>query len=175
MKARWGKPQAYQHKFWSFLFKSYSCILNPSNTIVIYIYNIYIWPVILYVVLDRDGYYQVLQVMTRDLLPLVFRPWWILPFSKDYDLWFYVLFRTVTGIALYMWHCVIVCLWYILKYFQKHQNALKYSINALKCINVYYKYSKVSYKYNERHWKNIQIFWCLLKYFYLLLKYVFII
>jgi hypothetical protein len=30
--------------------------------------------VILYVVSDRDGYYQVLQVMTRDLLPLVFRP-----------------------------------------------------------------------------------------------------
>ena len=31
-------------------------------------------PVILYVVLDYDGYCQVLQVMTRDLLSLVSKP-----------------------------------------------------------------------------------------------------
>jgi hypothetical protein len=34
---------------------------------------------ILYVVSDRDGYYQVLQVTTRDLLSLVFRLWWVFP------------------------------------------------------------------------------------------------
>jgi hypothetical protein len=35
--------------------------------------------VILYVVSDRDGYYQVLQVIIRDLLSLDSRPRWIFP------------------------------------------------------------------------------------------------
>jgi hypothetical protein len=43
------------------------------------------WFVILCVVSDHDGYYQVLQVMTKDLLSLASNPWWILSFSKDYD------------------------------------------------------------------------------------------
>jgi hypothetical protein len=40
MKARWGKPQSYQHKIWSFLSKPCSCILNPYNTIVVKLFDL---------------------------------------------------------------------------------------------------------------------------------------
>jgi hypothetical protein len=45
-------------------------------------------PMILYVVLDCDGYYHVPRIMTRDSLSPFLGPWWILSFSKDYDLCF---------------------------------------------------------------------------------------
>jgi hypothetical protein len=56
-----------------------------------------LWPMIHYVVSDHDGYYQILWVMTRDSLSSASRQWWILPFPKDYDPWFFMLFRTRDG------------------------------------------------------------------------------
>jgi hypothetical protein len=41
-----------------------------------------LWPMILYVVSDYDGYYQVPQVMTKDLLLLASRPWRVLPIPR---------------------------------------------------------------------------------------------
>jgi hypothetical protein len=58
---------------------------------------------ILYVVLDCDGYYQVLQVMIKELLSLISRPYWILPFSKDYDQSsFSIISLVMTSIVLYI-------------------------------------------------------------------------
>jgi hypothetical protein len=47
---------------------------------------------------------------------------------------------------------------------------LKYTINALNYIEIYYQYNEVYYKYTQMHWKYIQILWCLLKYIYLPLR-----
>ena len=48
-------------------------------------------------------------------------------------------------------------------------NTLKYTINALNCIEIYYQYNEVHYKYTHAL-KNIQILWHLFKYIYLPLK-----
>ena len=53
--------------------------------------------------LYHDVYYQVPQVMTKDLLLLASRLWWILPFPKDCNQSFFsIISLVVTGIVLYM-------------------------------------------------------------------------
>ena len=106
-------------------------ILRPKIliTIIKSWWILLLWPMILYVVLDCDGYYQVLQILTRDSLSPFTKPWWVLPFSKgdslcyfglwqvlpfskDYDQRFFsIIFPVVMGIVLYMWYCIIVCSW----------------------------------------------------------------